>query len=277
MIRGTIEYVSERQIGGWVYSPYIETRDQTVMAFLDGKCIGAGRVEIFRQDLADAGLGDGFQGFNFPIELDDPADRDRVVLRFESGDVMLLQSGSKVVSAASTRAEATGVAHSLANLDWMRGRGWLDQAEFDFLKYVSQNGVYDRSLLGPKSAGGGERQKLDPAETAKALFELYHMGAVTLQQQVVASAESLIQLAAEIAEGGIGRGPLLAIWSSNRGHIAVGEGSHKRAGGAEARAAALEAAIDWPYGPDRLLFLDSRCAFQARTPAVTGDLVVFAA
>src|SRR5713101_4760963 len=83
MLRGAIDYATPSRLGGWVFSEAVSLRDHTVLAYLGEVCIGTGQIDKFRQDLADAGLSDGFLGFNFAIALDRPADLARVVIRLD--------------------------------------------------------------------------------------------------------------------------------------------------------------------------------------------------
>ncbi len=98
MLRGAIEGVTHDAIFGWLYSPEVPLRGRTVLAFLDGRCIGSGRIEVFRQDLKDARLGDGFCGFHFGLTYPGRAEPGRVVVKLEASDAVLLQSGSRVAA-----------------------------------------------------------------------------------------------------------------------------------------------------------------------------------
>ena len=96
MIRGAIETVQDKLVSGWIYAGAYKVRDHLVLAFSGGRCVGSGRVEIFRKDLAEAGLGDGYCGFHFPIELKQGESRASVVIRLADSDAALIQSASKI-------------------------------------------------------------------------------------------------------------------------------------------------------------------------------------
>ncbi len=96
MIRGAIEAAQERLVSGWIYAGAFTVRDHLVLAFSGPRCVGSGRVEIFRGDLADAGLGDGYCGFHFPIELLPGEHPASVVIRLADSDAALIQAGSRV-------------------------------------------------------------------------------------------------------------------------------------------------------------------------------------
>ena len=97
LIQGTIEMVLPNVIGGWIYAHAGEgLRNQLVLAFSGPRCIGQGRVEVFRRDLLDAGLGDGYCGFHFPITLEPGEHPASVVVRPANCDAALIQKGSRV-------------------------------------------------------------------------------------------------------------------------------------------------------------------------------------
>ena len=96
MIRGAIEIASKSIISGWLFSPTLPMRGKVVLAFIDDRHVGTGKVELFRKDLKDAGLGDGFAGFHFPVKLLNQDDAGRMTIRLESSDLCLLQQGAEV-------------------------------------------------------------------------------------------------------------------------------------------------------------------------------------
>jgi hypothetical protein len=98
MLRGAIEGVTHDAIFGWVYAAEVPLRGRTVLAFLDDRCIGSGKIEIFRQDLKNARLGDGYCGFHFGLTYPGRAEPGRVVVKLEGADAVLLQRGSRIVA-----------------------------------------------------------------------------------------------------------------------------------------------------------------------------------
>jgi hypothetical protein len=261
MLRGALESVSSGVVSGWIYSPVGTVRDGLMLAFLDTTCVGAGRVEIFRQDLADAGLGDGYLGFSFPVTLTSGTDAQRLVVRLDGSDTVLLHRDSRVGQGGAAprpaAAAATAGNYPIPTLQWMRARGWLDQAEYDFLRYFRQLGVYDRALTGRVERGEeAETLTADPALLAHDMLSLLAMGEVEIGDRQVTSAEEI----RELHSAGIARDAVVALWSPHRGRLDVVEGSHQRA-----EAAPAAAAVDYPLGPERLLFLDTRLAFGERS------------
>lgn len=100
VIRGHIEVATHEVVQGWIYDSDGRTRNKVVLAFSGADCVGSGKVDIYRPDLRDAGLGDGYLGFSFGVTLD-PAAVGSMVVRFDGSDAVLLQAGA-VVSAAGT-------------------------------------------------------------------------------------------------------------------------------------------------------------------------------
>lgn len=251
MLRGAVDYFDGTNIGGWIYSAEVPMRDRGVLAFVDGVCIGAGKVENLRQDLADAGLGDGYCGFNFTISLPDPADAPRVVVRLEASDFALIQRNTKLAGPTGEGAavQSDKADYSIESIEWMREQNWLDQTGFDFLKHVTTIGIYDRSL---RSTGG---EMIEPAAEAKRLFELYRQGPVKVQEALI-ELRNLDEERPNLIDGAAI--PVIAVFAS-AGSLRLLEGSrNERKGGA---AANLAGATRHACRGDRLLLLDTRATF----------------
>ena len=97
MIQGAIEIVQKNLVGGWIYAHVGNgLRDKLVLAFSGPRCVGQGRADIFREDLRDAGLGDGCCGFYFPIALDPGEHPASVIVRPANCDAALIQADSQI-------------------------------------------------------------------------------------------------------------------------------------------------------------------------------------
>lgn len=250
MIRGAIDYCDGIRLGGWLHSDDVGVRDRTVLAFVDERCVGGGKIERFREDLAQAGIGDGYVGFDFPVSLPDDESLSRTVVRLEGSDLALLQPTSRVVELnAAHKSKPAKAEYSLDTINWMLERDWLGQTEFEFLKSVVALGIYDRSLR------LGRNQLADADGEAQRLFELYHQRGVSLQTREL-SLEKLSDTASDLvsaAEFG-----LIAVHAPG-GAINVLEGS-QHAPRFE-RQSDVSGAVRYMCRPDRLLFLDSRASF----------------
>ena len=96
MIRGAIEVANRSIVSGWLFSERADLRGQLVLAFIGVRHVGTGKVELFRKDLKDAGLGDGYSGFYFPLTLLPTDQPEAVTVRLDQSDLCLLQAGSLV-------------------------------------------------------------------------------------------------------------------------------------------------------------------------------------
>jgi len=95
LIRGSPDVADETHVTSWLYSPTVDLRGKVVLAFSADRCIGAGMIEIFREDLLAAGLGHGKHGFRFPIGTRNVMPGS-VLVRLEGSDLSLLHGGSHV-------------------------------------------------------------------------------------------------------------------------------------------------------------------------------------
>jgi hypothetical protein len=275
MIRGAIENVSRNRVYGWLWSPDASLRDRTVLAFLDDVCIGAGKIDGFRQDLKDAGLGDGYSGYNFDLTYPNPADAPRVIVKVEGSDAVLVQKRSRIMPPGAGMAPARAARQqlSLSSLQWMRARGWLSQSDYDFLRFFRQLGVYERSLVVPQERPTGDVQLLDPTETSRGLLLLYRMEEAEVRREALAAPRDWRRVAEQV-EAAAGPGAMLALWSRNRAKIPVIEGSHQNVAQVPAEGEP-PAGVDYAVGPDRLLFLDARCALGPAAAFPQGGVEVF--
>jgi hypothetical protein len=248
MIRGAIDYIGQNTVAGWLHSEQVDLRDTVVLAFVGDQCVGAGKIERFRQDLADAGLGDGYVGFSFGATVPHEADWARIVVRLEGSDLCLLQAKSAVQAASAHPSPPVdrSLGYSKERLEWIRSRGWLGQAEFDFVRSISVTGCYDRSLRLDRV------QLADPAEEAHRLIELFQQTPVQLRKETLEirqlSEWRLETLAAATA-------PIIAIHASE-GAVRILEGSQHDEG--EGRTSDMIGSVQHKLGSDRLLFVDLR-------------------
>ena len=277
MIRGAIEVAQAARVAGWIYSGSEPLRGKTVLAFVGGRCVGAGEVDGFRKDLLDAKLGDGFCGFDFPVRLAEGEAVGALIVRLQFSDAALLQQDSRVLGSAAAQGGAMPAdlgAIPPASLPWMLDRGMLDQQGYDFIKAIQTSGAYERGLRVPKRAGerSGELavQRHEPAALVGELVGLLMMADVQVNNTTVRSLPD-IKIAA-------GAAPVLALWSGDRGRIGLTAGSHLTGRHAPLpRKDTPQGSVNVPFGPDRLLFLHRDCDFSARGPAPSSGFVVFTA
>lgn len=290
MIRGCIEVAEATRVAGWIYAGSESLRDRLVLAFVGTRCAGAGKVDRFRKDLLDAGLGDGYCGFDFAVHLEPDETPGSLVVRLQNSDAALIQPASRVVGAEGAEApRRTGHAlHGASDtapdlgavppeaVAWMRDRGLIAAQEHDFLRALHTIGAYERGLRdgGP---GAGEAAAARPPEVvARDLFSLYVLGDVLVTRGEVGGIAELDAPASPLRASRIG---IVALWAAGRGRVALDERSHfeREAAGGRIRAEPPPGAIDYSYGPDRLLVLHAGCSFAPRGPAPASGIVVFGA
>ena len=258
MLKGAIDHVSSNEIGGWIYSSSGSLRNQTVLAYIDDVCIGAGRVENYREDLAEAGLGDGFLGFKFPVTLR-VEEAPLVAVKLEGSDAVIIQSSARLARRQQAAPRTMVTVRTTEIIEWMRARGWLEQSEYDFLRLMSRFGVYDFSLREHKTLEkAGRAQVRDPLAAAQEMFELLRHEKPQVATDVLSQDASLQPCIERLQAGAIE--PIVAVWSPQEANIALVEGSHQESPIAQD---GLAGAINCAIGPDRLLFVDLRCRLKA--------------
>lgn len=246
MLRGAIDYSDGWRIGGWLYSAELPLRGRTVLAFVDGTCVGAGKIDVFRQDLADVGLGDGHAGFDFPITLAQIDDRARAYVKLDLSDLALLQRTAGIIDTASS--QALPQRYSTESLAWMRDRAWLDEAAARFLEDIALSGAHRHSLTAA----------LEPVTEARRLFELYRQSQVGVEEALI-RLKNLSDERLRLIEGAAL--PIVAIHGSE-GEIMIERlptGSTDRSPSAMPR--------QYECSGDHLLFVDTRATFSSASDA----------
>ena len=264
MIRGSIEHVANDVIQGWIYSEDGNIRERTLLAFRGEACIGAGRVNMFRADLADAGMGDGHLGFTFPISVP-PQDLGSVVVKLEGSDAVLLQRSAVVTGspAASRDLGRLEVRERLASLKWALKHGRISQADFDFLRILWSTGVYERGLVRRNAADDAAMME-KPLAVAASLLEAYLQTEV---QTTVERVRDAAEFAAEAARlvGEAGCAPIFAAYTPDRAILRVVEGSHisDAASDAETRASQF---VDYGLSAENFIVVDARAMADILLP-----------
>ena len=67
----TVRFLEEQsllEIDGWCWDPDAARNTITVDLYCEGVLLGSKKASQFRQDLVYAGIGDGYQAFNFLIK-----------------------------------------------------------------------------------------------------------------------------------------------------------------------------------------------------------------
>ena len=278
MIRGSIELVQPDRVAGWIYCSADVVHDKLILAFVGTRCVGAGKVDKFRQDLLDAKLDRGFCGFDFPIDLVSGETLGAVVVKLQNADAALIQHKSRLIGPDDN---AVSVAPDLgpvtpSSVAWMQDRGWLEQHEYDFLKAIQGIGAYERGLRPARRAGAEMAAGIKPEAIVQDLLGLYMLGEVDITRTSMLSLTELAGEAAAIRQGGVG---VIALWSAERARICLDERSHlgPKAARGKLLAEAPPGGIDYSFGPDRVLFLHRDCCFSPQGTAPASGIVVFTA
>jgi hypothetical protein len=278
MIRGAIEIAETTRVAGWLFCEAEPLRDKTILAFVGGRCVGAGKIDRFRQDLLDAGLGDGCCGFDIPVWLNEGESAAALIVQLQFSDMALLQPSSRVLGPeVAVRPSGPDFgAVDPKSVSWMMDRGMFDQGEYDFLKAMHNVGAYERALRGPKRGAGQDSAPADPEAVARDLLSLFHLADRRVVGTSVMSVSDLSSHAALLLGAA---SPVLALWSRERGRISLEERSHL---GGPRDALAIGTAprpggIDYSFGPDRLLLVHRDCSFAPRGPAPASGLMVLTA
>ncbi len=270
ILKGAIDSIHPQKIGGWIYSDVKSVRGTEVQAFVGDICVGAGRVDLFRQDLSDAGLGDGYLGFSFPVSLRDTSDCGRITVKISESDFLLLPAQAQV--RAPNRLSAYGaLPYTESSVEYMRKKGWLTSAELSFLKFSRDLGVFDVSLVRPKSErGAGIGDLLQPIDVA-----VQHLSLVSLTEAYVQEIELRAPSAEDIitaVEKTLSKPcPLVGLLANNPCHLELVEGSQKD----ENKPASLIGSVQHVLGPDRLIFVNLLCQFATRFEGKETSLKVF--
>ena len=266
MIRGNIEAVTHQLVEGWIYTEDGKIREKLVLAFVGEQCVGSGRVSVFRSDLADAGIGDGYLGFSFPITVE-PETVGSVVIKIDGSDAALLQPGAfvKTGSVISLSLDHAILTQELSALKWALKHCRISQTDFDFLRILWSFGVYERGLL-RRNEHGDPTLTDAPLSIATSLLESYigtdaHIDIIPGVNTVnfkdhlsdIACNPNLV--------------PVVALATKTRAVVQVAEGSHL-AGQAELRnARGITPSVQYIVSPENLVMLDTRVTAEISLPA----------
>jgi hypothetical protein len=261
MIRGSIEVVTPELVQGWIHCVDGVSRDKVVLAFAGRDCVGSGKIGVFRSDLAEAGLGDGYLGFSFPITAD-PARVGSITIKLDGSDAVLLQGDAEVVSKSPDPRilDEVIIAKQLAALKWQLNHARINQADFDYLRILWSFGVYERSLL--RRDGVGKVPMTDTgAAIAKNLLESYIGGDADLSmtQGVTAKtfADELVRISRDLRLA-----PVVALSSKDKITIRALEGSHIRETPGSPESARRGQYVDFIVSPENIVILDSRVSAE---------------
>lgn len=135
-ITGHLDRIDATAIEGWVTMPNHPEQKIAFDVMLDGQSIGQCTADGFRQDLADASIGDGYCAFSFPMPAFVPAARLRYIrLRLIDSPVYLELPGLDETAQASPEPSTRATPSRFGGL-------WIDHADaIDQLGRRHRNGL----------------------------------------------------------------------------------------------------------------------------------------
>lgn len=250
MIQGHIDFVSRSRVEGWISSPQWPLRGARVLAFVDETCVGGGLVDLFRQDLADAGVGDGFVGFRIPVALEPWHDTRLLDIRLEGGAFLLKQRRACLAPRESVGEDRRRQGRDPESLSWMLSRGWVDQSQYDALRLLGLLGAHTQLL--PPALSHLERQRRcdEVAMIAAGFLEVHLLQPMALEIREDLGLDALSPIRDTLRQTFPAVPPVVGIWSERRGALAIEEGAHQ--GGEPGEASPIEHG----FGDRELLLLN---------------------
>jgi len=123
-IIGHVDSCNASFIEGWITSPDANEPKISLEFVFDEEVIGRCVADLFRQDLKDAGFGDGHCAFHFPTPpLIPKSDISRIIVRLENSSVLLPIDSAKPAQSAATRTETISRFGGL----WIDRYDWVDR------------------------------------------------------------------------------------------------------------------------------------------------------
>lgn len=225
VIRGSIEIATTELIQGWIHVEQSVVRDRVVLAFCGEECVGSSTINLFRDDLASAGMGDGYLGFAISVALDE----DRVasvVVRLDGSDAVLLQSGARVTNVNRRDRKLTREAQleRMISLKWALKHARISQTDFDFQRMLWSLGVYERGLV-RRVANEENLVYEDPHTVIAGLLESYAAREIETEKATVRDEIALKHLIAKHTDNPRSI-PLIGVCAAEITWVRVLEGSH---------------------------------------------------
>jgi hypothetical protein len=268
MLRGNIDFVSRTRVEGWVHSDLAPLVGQRLLAFVDNDCVGAGMIELFREDLVQAGIGDGMAGFSFPIHLKPAHDARLVDIRLDGGNFLLRQADSCLMLRGAFGTEQRRAPPDPETLAWMRNHGWLTQEQFETLDIVGRFGVCRAPLR--EASPDVPPTRAEIGSTVLPMLELNQRRRLGLAVVENIWGDRLPQLKESLLTEFPASPPLVALWSPQTQCLNVIEGSHWGRYGDD-----IASGVDYEFGADTLLWINLDANLHVPTGGLTAPLVAF--
>lgn len=145
MIKGNIDFFSYTEVRGWIHSQNFSADNTEVSAYVKDLCVGQGTLDVYRQDLVEAGLGEGWSGFEFKIQIPFDVDIRDFIIRLPHCDFVLTPKEDLVLALRPKQRKE--LINFKDDLLWLRGKGILQEFEFNLLRILYKFGVCDLKVL----------------------------------------------------------------------------------------------------------------------------------
>ncbi len=99
-LTGYVDAVSDGRVHGWAYDRIRPGKRLTLEVYAAGGRVGTIRAELFRQDLANAGVGDGRYGFDFALP-DSGVDPETISIKVGDSDFWLFNQSPALMEKTS--------------------------------------------------------------------------------------------------------------------------------------------------------------------------------
>jgi hypothetical protein len=261
MFRGAIENVTDNAVSGWVYSDKLRVTGQTLLAFANNVCVGSGKVGLHRQDLEEAGLGDGKLGFNFGITLNGISAP--VVVKFEGSDAMLIPPDSALVwtKREADKLSPDAVQRNLKIISWMAERGWASAEQFISLREIISHGHTTVSMSSLQKSSDGSNG--DVLSKVSELFAMSQMAPVNVETlELGTDVMSML----ETIRNDRNTCKIVALSVTKKTQIRIHEASHIE----NAESGNMSSALIVRIQPGDILFFDIRCQLSGFDQAIKG-------
>jgi hypothetical protein len=270
MIRGHIDFASRTRVEGWMYSDQVPLAGKRIQAFVDEDCVGAGVIDVFRQDLVDASLGDGVAGFSFSIHLRPSHNPKSVDVRLDGSNAMIRHVDARLVPREEIDAGRRRVQRDPLSLSWMLSRGWLTQEHYNALRLLEEFGVYRQRLLIPIADKDDPAYRAEIARGATTMLEFHMSLSVTASERADISPGELLALRRELHAEFPAIAPVIGLWAPQLSCLNVVEGSHlgapvEKSGGG----------IDYDFDCNHLLWLNLDSYFCVKTAGIRSAVTAF--
>ena len=258
MFRGNIDLASRTRVEGWVYCARLSLVGARVYAFVGDQCVGSGIANLFRQDLVEAGVGDGFGGFQFPIVLDKSQDPRTLHIRVEDGNAIIRQPGARLAPSVGELAQNT-FSGSPQPLYWMLERGWLTKGQFRILNALSVFGVAKQRLIEPIGEIIDQGRDSQLVSNTTAILELMAFTTVTATLRAEFTEADFAYECQRLHTEFPTSPPVIALLAQRANSINVVEGSHISK---DPSRGATGGGIDHELGSHLLLWINLDCEIK---------------